>query len=114
MYLNFTNIRTRDRGRYYVLTFYYECATLLIHFHNRAENDSCLEVAEIRARLTDEEVRKIIAKKASCETATQFQALAIKDRDEVLRKLKKSGASVRQVSRLTGISKGVVERIFRT
>jgi len=85
-----------------------------IHFHNLTENDSCLEVSEIRARPTDEEVRKIITKEASCETATQFQALAIEDRDEALRKLKEAGASVRQVSRLTGISKGVVERIFRT
>ena len=46
-----------------------------------------------------------------CHTSTSdFQGIDPKRRDKLLRKLKDRGLSIRQISRLTGISKGIVER----
>ena len=37
---------------------------------------------------------------------SELQLLAIAQRDEYIKKLRKHGSSIRQISRLTGISKG--------
>ncbi len=47
-----------------------------------------------------------------CENATEFQALEHKKREKYIRIFKEKGISIRQISRLTGITKGVVERII--
>ena len=44
---------------------------------------------------------------------SEFQLLEIARRDEYIKKLRKHGLSIRQISRLTGISKGVIEKIGR-
>ena len=63
--------------------------------------------------LNDEKAKKIIKRLSHCNTATEFQELEIKKRDELLKKLKENGLSIRQISRLTGISKGIVEKTNR-
>ena len=57
------------------------------------------------------EAKRIIKKHSKCETATDFQLLDIKERNKCIKKFKEKGVSIRQISRLTGISKGIVERI---
>ena len=49
---------------------------------------------------------------SKCENATEFQALSQSYRDIYIKKFKQKGLSIRQISRLTGISKGIVEKIL--
>ena len=44
---------------------------------------------------------------------SEFQILERAHRDEYIKKFRKHGLSIRQISRLTGISKGVIEKIGR-
>lgn len=73
----------------------------------------CLDVEENKTiRVTDEEAKRIIKKYSKCENVTEFQTLEHKKRDKYIRIFKEKGISIRQISRLTGVTKGVVERII--
>ncbi|MBR3810090.1 MAG: transposase [Clostridia bacterium] len=81
-------------------------------FTNTLTKANCLDIEEqITRRVTDEEARKIIKKYSKCENATEFQALDLKSRDKYLRKFKEKGISIRQISRLTGVSYYIVQKI---
>ena len=82
-----------------------------IKFNNESNNDVCLDVEEKDFRINDIDARKIIQEVSKCSNATEFQKLLPKDRNEIIMQLKKRGLSIRQISRLTGISKGKVERL---
>ncbi|MBR6523714.1 MAG: transposase [Clostridia bacterium] len=80
-----------------------------LKYHAEENNDNCLEL-EDRFRLTDEEAKAIIVKLSKCKSAGEFQLLDSKTRNALIHKLHKKGLSIRQISRLTGLSKKVVER----
>ena len=81
-------------------------------YNNEIVNASCLDVEEKKIfRVTDEEAKRIIKKYSKCETTTDFQLLDVKKRNNCIKKFKEKGVSIRQISRLTGIPKGIVERI---
>ena len=44
-----------------------------------------------------------------CNNMSELQLLEITRRDECIKELRKHGLSIRQISRLTGISKGIIE-----
>ena len=79
-----------------------------VDFHNQENEDQCLEM-EDNFRLTDDEAKDIIKKITKCKTITEFQALDVEKRNIYIQKLHKNGLSIRQISRLTGISKKVIE-----
>lgn len=78
-----------------------------VRYHHLINNDHCLELEEDNFRLTDKEAQKIIFDISRCKNAIEFQQLDLEDRDKHLHKLKETGLSIRQISRLTGISFGV-------
>ena len=80
----------------------------LIEYHKEENNDNCLDVVE-SLRLTDNEANELIVKIAKCKNVSEFQLLEIKKRNSCIHKLHKEGMSIRQISRLTGISKKIVE-----
>ena len=80
----------------------------LIEYHKEENNDNCLDVVE-NLRLTDNEAKTQIIKIAKCKNVSEFQMLDIKKRNSCIHKLHKEGMSIRQISRLTGISKKTVE-----
>ena len=82
-----------------------------ISFNNEANEDEFLDLEIDDFRLTDVEAREIIFRISKCKTVAEFQGLDIEHRDKYLRKLKESGISIRQTSRLTGVSKGIVEKM---
>ena len=57
----------------------------------------------------DEEAKRVIDKISKCKSAASFQALETSKRNLCIKKLHKNGLSIRQISRLTGISKKIVE-----
>ena len=68
-----------------------------------------MEIAQ--PRVTDEQARRIIEMYTKCQNASDFQRLDVATRNQYLKLLKAHGLSIRQISRLTGISFGVVRRI---
>jgi len=80
-----------------------------VKFHIEENEDKCLEI-EVNFRLTDKEAWEIIKKTSKCKSPDQFQNLDVISRDKNLKKLKEKGLSIRQLSRLTGISKGIIEK----
>lgn len=83
-------------------------------FLQENSGDDFLDVAEKAAmRLTDEQAGRIISEVSGCENASEFQMLPPESRDKYLHLLSLNGLSIRQISRATGISKGIVERVTR-
>jgi len=80
-------------------------------YHKEKNEDNFLDIPEPRIRLTDEQVKELISKVSKCSNAAEFQNLESSKRDKYIQKLKKSGASIRQLSRLTGVSFGVVRKL---
>jgi len=83
-----------------------------LEFNNEENSDSCLEI-EYSFRLTDEEAKKIIYKISKSKNLANFQTLEKNKRDLYLQKFYLNGLSIRQISRLTGISKKIVETNVR-
>ena len=82
-----------------------------VNSHNREVIAKCMDVVEdVSVRVTDEQAREIIKKVSKCESVAEFQALDIKSRDKYLRTLRENGLSIRQLSRLTGVSINIVRR----
>ena len=82
----------------------------LSEYHSEVDENVYLEMTERTFRLTDEQAKEIIIKVSKCKNTSEFQHLEIKSRNNCIEKLRKEGLSVRQISRLTGVSKGIVER----
>ncbi len=81
-----------------------------IAFNMEDNYDTCLEIEEDNFRLTDDEAKEIIRKISKCSTITEFQNLSIDKRDKHLKALRNKGLSIRQISRLTGISFNIVRK----
>ena len=82
-----------------------------IKLHKQKVSEQCLEIEDkSKVRVTDEQAQKIIEKYSKCKNATEFQALDIKLRNKCLKKFKESGLSIRQISRLTGVSYYLIQK----
>ena len=80
-------------------------------YHLEHNIDVCLDVDDnFVARVTDEDAERIIYKISKCASVADFQCLDIKRRDKYLKKFRNEGLSIRQISRLTGISCGIVRK----
>ena len=64
-------------------------------------------------RLTDKEAIVRLCKAAGCRTVQEIGGWPEYERDEALRQGMRAGISIRQLSRLTGISKAVIEKVRR-
>lgn len=85
-----------------------------VEFNSQKNEDQCLEIANpVRRAVTDEQAKKIIEKISHCRTITEFQELDAKSKERFIPKIYKKGVSIRQLSRLTGTSKGVVEKCLK-
>ena len=82
-----------------------------IVYNNEQNEDKCLDIEDYVFRMSDEDAKKVIRKIAGCENTTELQLYGQEERNKCIKKMKDKGLSIRQISRLTGISKGIVERI---
>jgi len=82
-----------------------------IEFNNEKNEDVCLDINPKEFRINDADARKILKKVSKCDNATEFQLLEQKKRDKHIKNLKESGLSIRQISRLTGVSFSIVRKI---
>ena len=82
-------------------------------FNKTICQENCLDVSlNKKIRMTDEKARQIISKYSKCLNATEFQALDKKLRDRYLKKIAEKGLSIRQVSRVTGVSTTIVRKFY--
>ena len=81
-------------------------------FNNEKVFDTCLDIEDKpKIKVTDEQAKKIIEKISKCKNVAEFQGLDIGIRDKYLRRFKEKGISIRQISRLTGTSYYLVQKI---
>jgi REP element-mobilizing transposase RayT len=80
----------------------------IIQFCKVINNDQCLEVEE-KQHLSDREVGHVIKKLSQVKNTTDLQKLDKVTRNHYLKELKEEyRLSIRQISRLTGINRGIV------
>ena len=80
-------------------------------FHKIFEGISCLEDKQRATRLSDTEAAAIIMDALAQSNITDIQELEESKKTTLLKSLKTKGLSIRQISRLTGISKSLVEGV---
>ena len=89
--------------------------TLLRYIHHEPlPSDACyLDGDEEQAfnRYSDEEAWKVIKELSGTSNASEFQKLDRERQREALSELRGLGASVRQLQRLTGLGRGLIQRI---
>ena len=77
-------------------------------FLSEGQEEECMEFES--QRHDDEWAKSIIKKYIQAESGTELQKLDRVQRNEILRKLKEEGVTVRQLERLTGINRGVIQK----
>lgn len=80
-----------------------------LDFHREENADQCLDISD-NFRMTDADAQKLLRKISKCDNATEFQMLDTEKRNLYIHKLHQKGISIRQISRLTGLSKKIIER----
>lgn len=91
-----------------VLSFFSETKDF-ISFVNEESSEECLDVCSMNSiQITDEIAQKLVTKISGCKNASEFQKLERNNRNFYIQELRKAGLSIRQISRLTGVSKSVV------
>lgn len=86
-----------------------ETLMLFDKYMKEDEKKTCLDLEE-NHKITDGEALRIIQKQCGISNATDMQELPMDQRDKNIALLKENGLSIRQISRLTGISFGIVRK----
>jgi len=63
-----------------------------------------------KKRMSDAQAIEWIRRELRLKSGTQVQAMDRSDRNQVLRLMKEKGLSVRQIERLTGVNRGIIQR----
>ena len=79
-------------------------------FNQQENDDDCLEY-EHRTKLSDYEAAETIKSIGKISYAQEVKTLEITQRNQLIKKLRLSGLSIRQIQRLTGISFEVIKKI---
>ncbi len=96
------------------LVFEYISKERFKEFCQLENNDQCLDISEkVNFRVTDEFVQRLMYKHSHSGNVTEFQALDKKKQEKCIVVLHKNGASIRQISRLTGIARRIIENYIK-
>ena len=68
---------------------------------------------ETSVRIKDDVVRDYILSDCGVKNIKDIQAYPIEERNELIKKIKAFGASIRQITRLTGISERIIRKVTR-
>jgi putative transposase len=81
-----------------------------VEYNSKLNNDNCLDIKKSN-RITDEDAKNIISELCNVKNAIEIQNFDILTRNKYLKELKeKHDLSIRQIERLTGINRGVVQK----
>lgn len=78
--------------------------------------DKCLDIpdASINNRLNDDDAQRIFNKISKTNNINEFQLISPDKQTTLIIKCRNKGISFRQLSRMTGLSKGIIEKILKT
>jgi len=79
-------------------------------FNKSMSADKYMDCEKTTFRISDADAKKIIAEISKCENAAEFQQMDSSAQRKLLKSFKEAGMSIRQINRLTGVSKGIIER----
>ena len=83
---------------------------------NQPLSDDCqcldIDTSDIRKKSvrTDADIREELLRFSRCQSIAEFQRMDIVERKEICKEMKRHGAGVRQLSRITGISLGTISK----
>ena len=81
-----------------------------VEMHKRPSQDNILDINEDNFRITDAEALQMIKETYGIDS-NGVAGMEMSERNQYIRKFKEMGLSIRQISRVTGVSKGIIERI---
>ncbi len=79
-------------------------------FHEVESDDKCLDIDD-KKRITDKEAIEIVKRICHITHCTDIKGFKKDKRDRCLKALKKEGLSMRQIARVTGISRGTIMKV---
>jgi len=82
-----------------------------VKFNSESKTDYCIDVSDETGRINDADGAAIMQNVSNCMSPAEFQALDAVRRDRYIKDLKQNGLSIRQISRLTGVSFGIVRKL---
>jgi REP element-mobilizing transposase RayT len=82
-----------------------------VRFHEEVEAAPCIDISERRYFPSDAEASELIRSASGLQAAIDVQKLDTDEKRAVISALRELGLSVRQLSRVTGISKTFIEKI---
>lgn len=82
----------------------------LLNYIYEDNDDVCMDVVSMNKRIPDDVAKEIIFEISNCQNSTEFQNLSMLDRKKHINAMYQRGISIRQINRLTGISKGIIQR----
>ncbi len=86
-------------------------AQRFIAFHDAPTARCVMEINELtKPYVTEEQARRILIKLCGAESTADFQRLPQAEQAEIIALARKKGVSIRQLNRLTGLSRGMIER----
>ena len=86
-----------------------------IVFNNEKTFDKCLDVEDKPLiKVTDEQAQRIIEKYSKCKNVAEFQKLSDNLKEKYIKKFHQNGISIRQIARLCGETKGMVEKWLKS
>ena len=83
-------------------------------FHAQRCTDECMDITDtVRHPITEEAAAVLVRKYGRADNITEFLALPQEKQEKAVIKAHEKGASVRQLVRVTGVSKGIIEKWLR-
>jgi len=82
-----------------------------VKFNSERKTDSCMDVSDEAGRINDADGAAIMQSVSNCLSPVEFQMLDATRMDRYIKDLKQRGLSIRQISRLTGVSFGIVRKV---
>ena len=86
---------------------------LLDYFNEPIDNTELFVKFEKPLRVNDEAAQKMLNKISRTKNITEFQQLPTEIQKKDMLKAHNKGVSIRQLNRLTGVSKSIIERILK-
>ena len=83
-----------------------------MEFHSSSNNDDCLDINKVKKRIPDEVATAIIKEICNVTATTDVSKFPTMKRNGYVRQCKERGVSANQLNRLTGIPKGIINRIL--
>lgn len=85
----------------------------IIQYFNEENTDICMDIDSIRRRIPDDVAREIVIEITGCHNSTEFQKLSLPMQKKYINILYLKNLSVRQINRILGVSKGIIERTIK-